>query len=39
MQPKKKDGKWTKELIWIDEFEKKGYKREAKILNKSTKEE
>jgi hypothetical protein len=34
LQPKKKDGEWTKELIWIDEFEKQGYNRQAKILNK-----
>ena len=33
LQPKKKDGEWTKELIWIDEFEKQGYNRQAKILN------
>lgn len=33
LQPKKKNGEWTKELIWIDEFEKKGYNRQAKILN------
>jgi hypothetical protein len=33
LQPKKKDGEWTKELIWIDEFEKQGYHRKAGILN------
>jgi len=33
LQPKKKDGAWTKELIWIDEFEKHGYTRKAKIEN------
>lgn len=32
LQPKKKDGEWTKELIWIDDFEKKGYNRKAKKL-------
>lgn len=32
LQPKKKDGEWTKELIWINEFQKKGYLRKAKIL-------
>lgn len=32
LQPKKKDGEWTKELIWIDEFEKQGYNRKAGIL-------
>jgi hypothetical protein len=31
MQPKKKNGEWTKELIWVEEFEKKGYVRNAKI--------
>jgi len=25
LQPKKKDGEWTRELIWINEFEKTGY--------------
>ncbi len=30
LQPKKKDGEWTKELIWIDDFEKKGYNLKAK---------
>ena len=33
LQPKKKNGEWTKELIWIEEFEKQGYNRQAKILN------
>ena len=33
LQPKKKDGEWTKELIWINDFEKKGYNRKAGILN------
>lgn len=32
LQPKKKDGEWTKELIWIDEHEKRGYNRQAGIL-------
>lgn len=32
LQPKKKNGEWTKELIWIDEFEKQGYNRKAGIL-------
>ena len=32
LQPKKKDGEWTKELIWIEDFEKKGYNRKAGIL-------
>jgi hypothetical protein len=33
LQPKKKDGKWTKELIWISEFEKTGYSAPARILS------
>jgi len=33
LQPKKKEGEWTKELIWIEDFEKKGYNRKAGILN------
>jgi hypothetical protein len=31
LQPKKKDGEWTKELIWISEFKKNGYTFLAKI--------
>lgn len=31
LQPKKKDGEWVKELVWINEFEKKGYKRQSII--------
>jgi hypothetical protein len=31
LQPKRKEGKWTKELIWINEFEKEGYTRKAGI--------
>lgn len=30
LQPKKKDNEWTKELIWINEFEKTGYISNAK---------
>jgi hypothetical protein len=30
LQPKKKDGEWTKELKWINEFEKTGYTSLAK---------
>jgi len=30
LQPKKIDGDWTKELIWINEFKKKGYISKAK---------
>jgi len=33
LQPIKKDGKWTRELIWINEFKKNGYTRKAGILN------
>lgn len=33
LQPKIKDGKWTKDLIWINEFKKHGYTSKAKILN------
>lgn len=32
LQPKKKDGEWTKELIWISDFEKQGYTRKAGLL-------
>ena len=32
LQPKKKDGLWTKELIWIDSFEKEGYTAPARLL-------
>lgn len=33
LQPKKNDkGEWIKELIYINEFEKHGYHRQAKIL-------
>lgn len=34
-QPKKKDGKWTKELIWINDFEKSGYTSKAKIIHET----
>jgi hypothetical protein len=33
LQPKKKDGEWTKELIWITDFEKTGYTAPARKLN------
>lgn len=33
LQPKKKDGEWTRELIWINDFEKHGYTSKARILN------
>jgi hypothetical protein len=32
LQPKKKDGEWTKELIWINEFQKDGYTAPARKL-------
>jgi hypothetical protein len=31
-QPKKVNGEWTKELIWIEDFQKKGYIRKASKL-------
>lgn len=33
LQPKKKDGEWTKELIWIHDFVKTGYITPARKLN------
>lgn len=30
LQPIKKNGEWTKELIWINKFKKEGYNRKAK---------
>jgi len=33
LQPKKENGRWTKELIWINEFTKQGYTSKAKILS------
>lgn len=33
LQPKKKDGEWTKELIWISDFIKNGYTSEARKLH------
>jgi hypothetical protein len=35
LQPKKVNGEWTKELIWIDSFEKTGYTHNAQIVNNS----
>lgn len=32
LQPKKKDGEWTKEFIWINEFTKEGYTAPARKL-------
>lgn len=32
LQPKKKDGEWTKELIWINDFKKDGYTAPARKL-------
>jgi hypothetical protein len=31
LQPKKENGKWTRELIYIEDFEKKGYTSKSKI--------
>ncbi len=36
LQPKKVNGEWVKELIYINEFEKKGYHRVAKIERHET---
>jgi len=36
LQPKKKEGKWTKELIWINDFEKSGYTSVAKKTHAAT---
>lgn len=33
LQPKKVDGVWTKEIIWINDFEKTGYTSKAKVLS------
>jgi len=33
LQPKKKNGEWTKEIIWISDFVKNGYTSKAKILD------
>lgn len=33
LQPKKKNGEWTKEIIWINEFEKSGYTAPARKLS------
>jgi hypothetical protein len=35
LQPMKKDGKWTRELIWISEFSKTGYTAPARILSQT----
>lgn len=32
LQPKKVNGEWTRELIWISEFQKHGYVHKARIL-------
>jgi hypothetical protein len=34
LQPKKINGKWTKELIWISEFKKTGYTAPARMLSR-----
>jgi hypothetical protein len=33
LQPKKQNGNWTRELIWIDDFEKSGYTAPARKLS------
>lgn len=33
LQPKKKNGEWTKELIWINDFQKTGYTAPARKLS------
>lgn len=33
LQPKKANGEWTRELIWINDFEKHGYTSKARISN------
>lgn len=33
LQPKKVNGEWTKELIWIADFEKHGYTSKARVLS------
>jgi len=38
MQPKKVNGEWTKELIWIESFEKTGYTHKAQITNYKNKD-
>ncbi|MGN6436855.1 MAG: hypothetical protein ACTHMM_09995 [Agriterribacter sp.] len=35
LQPKKKDGQWTKELIWINDFMKEGYTAPARKLSQA----
>jgi hypothetical protein len=36
LQPKKVEGVWTRELIWINDFQKHGYISKARILNQDT---
>lgn len=36
LQPKKINGEWSKELIWVNSFEKQGYNSKAKILKKES---
>lgn len=36
LQPVKKDGQWTRELIWINEFQKTGYTKRAGKLSTET---
>jgi len=36
LQPKKKNGEWTKELIWVNEFNKLGYTAPARKLSSTS---
>lgn len=36
LQPKKENGRWTKELIWISEFQKSGYTAKARITTQAS---
>jgi len=36
LQPKKENGRWTKELIWISEFQKSGYTAKARITSQTS---
>ena len=36
LQPKKENGKWTKELIWISEFQKSGYTAKARVSTQAS---
>jgi hypothetical protein len=36
LQPKKENGRWTKELIWISDFKKSGYTAKARITSQTS---